>query len=299
MCPGGSFGAVFDAVSSPVQGALHRFAKIHLDWLEGIVREGVERGQLQIGDQRPRDVAMQIVAGVQGALLMGRLTGDPHVIDMVAAELRSYFGLRHAHTETLSLIEVLWRDHRLGREQVQDCTRSLTPRSNQAEAQEIERRADQVIGVHVRRLAYAETLPSHSHLVKPSLFLRASGWHRLIGNMMWPVARRIMIRIHDIRPGSASESRSRLDCELDWLDDKLADGRSYLAGERFSRVDLTVASLLAEFAMPKEMPVHHEMLKHDALAADVERWSKRPVMRWVIAQYRAHRTPASSLEVAV
>ena len=92
MCPGGSFGAVFDAVSSPVQGALHRFAKIHLDWLEGIVREGVERGQLQIGDQRPRDVAMQIVAGVQGALLMGRLTGDPHVIDMVAAELRSYLG---------------------------------------------------------------------------------------------------------------------------------------------------------------------------------------------------------------
>ena len=77
----------------------------------------------------------------------------------------------------------------------QDCARSLTPRSNQAEAQEIERRADQVIGVHVRRLAYAETLPSHSHLVKPSLFLRASGWHRLIGNMMWPVVRRLMIRI--------------------------------------------------------------------------------------------------------
>jgi glutathione S-transferase len=176
----------------------------------------------------------------------------------------------------------------------QDCTRSLTPRSNQAEAQEIERRADQVIGVHVRRMVYAETLPSHSHLVKPSLFLRASDWHRLIGNMMWPVVRRIMMRMHDIRPGAASESRSRLDCELDWLDVKLADGRSYLAGKRFSRVDLTVASLLAEFARPREMPVHHEMLKHDALAADVERWSARPVMRWVIAQYGAHRTPLSS-----
>ena len=63
---------------------------MHLDWLEGMVREGVERGQFQIRDQRPRDVAVQIAAGVQGALLMGRLTGDPHVIDMVAAELRSY-----------------------------------------------------------------------------------------------------------------------------------------------------------------------------------------------------------------
>jgi TetR/AcrR family transcriptional repressor of nem operon len=90
MCPGGSFGAVFDAVSSPVQRGLHNFSQMHLRLLENIVRDGVERGQFQIGDQRPRDVAMQILAGVQGALLMGRLTGDPHVIDTVAVELRRY-----------------------------------------------------------------------------------------------------------------------------------------------------------------------------------------------------------------
>jgi hypothetical protein len=75
MCPGGPFAAVLDAVSSP--RALHRFTKLHLDWLEGVVREGVERGQFSIGDQRAREVAMQIAAGVQGALLMGRLTRDP------------------------------------------------------------------------------------------------------------------------------------------------------------------------------------------------------------------------------
>ena len=96
MCPGGSFAAVFDAVSSPVQRALHRFSQMHLQWLEKVVRYGVERGQFRIGDQRPRDVAMQILAGVQGALLMGRLTGDPQVIDTVALELRSY--LRSART---------------------------------------------------------------------------------------------------------------------------------------------------------------------------------------------------------
>ena len=52
----------------------------------------MERDQFHIGDQRPSDVAMQILAGVQGTLLMGRLTGDPHVIDTVADELRSYLG---------------------------------------------------------------------------------------------------------------------------------------------------------------------------------------------------------------
>lgn len=90
MCPGGAFGAVFDAVSSPVQTALHLYAKLHLDWLEEVVRDGDADGRFAIGGQRPRDVAMQIVAGVQGALLCGRLMSDPHFIDTVAAQFRRY-----------------------------------------------------------------------------------------------------------------------------------------------------------------------------------------------------------------
>ena len=92
MCPGGSFASVFDAISSPVQSALHRLSKMHIDWLEDVVREGAERGQFKIGDQRPRDVAMQISAGIQGALLVGRLSGDAHVLDSVADEMRIYLG---------------------------------------------------------------------------------------------------------------------------------------------------------------------------------------------------------------
>lgn len=92
MCPGGSFASLFGGVSSSLQSALHRFTKLHLDSLESIVREGAERGQFQIKDQRPRDVAMQIFAGAQGALMIGRLTGDTHAIDAVAAEFRSYLG---------------------------------------------------------------------------------------------------------------------------------------------------------------------------------------------------------------
>ena len=92
MCPGGSFAAVFGAVSSPVQSTLHRFAKIHIDWLEDVVRDGVEQAQFTIGDQRPRDVAAQILAGVQGALLLGRLTSDRHVLGVAAEGIRRYLG---------------------------------------------------------------------------------------------------------------------------------------------------------------------------------------------------------------
>jgi glutathione S-transferase len=57
----------------------------------------------------------------------------------------------------------------------------------------------------------------------------------------------MMMRMHDITPDAAAESRSILESELDWLDNTLADNRRYLAGDRFSRADITVASLLAFF----------------------------------------------------
>jgi TetR/AcrR family transcriptional repressor of nem operon len=90
MCPGGSFASVLGAVSPAVQRALHAFTKMHLDWLEGVVREGAELGAFEIGEQAPRDVALQIFSSVQGALLTGRLTADQGVLDVVATELRTY-----------------------------------------------------------------------------------------------------------------------------------------------------------------------------------------------------------------
>ena len=121
----------------------------------------------------------------------------------------------------------------------------------------------EVIGVHVRRLAFAELLPAHAHVVKSALFHGATGWRRLAGSMMWPVSRHVMVRVFDIVPGAAEESRSKLEEEFDWLEEKLADGRTYLVGDRFSRADLTVASLLAQFARPNELGIHHTMSGSD------------------------------------
>lgn len=98
-----------------------------------------------------------------------------------------------------------------------------------------------------------------------------------------------MIRMHGITPDAAAESRSILESELDWLDSTLADNRLYLTGDRFSRADITVASLLAFFARPREMPTYHGMSFPGALLADLERWRDRPVMRWVVEQYGTHR----------
>jgi glutathione S-transferase len=175
-----------------------------------------------------------------------------------------------------------------------DPGRSLTPSADFDAAAAIERRADEVIGPHVRRLAYAALLPRHADAVRRIMFPSAVGWHRVAGNLTWPVAWRLIMTSYDIGPHAAAESRAALETELDWIDGLLADGRPYLAGDRFSRADLTVASLLAGFARPEEMPVYRDMAMPEALADDVRRWRERPAMRFVLAQYRDHRRRAAA-----
>jgi len=172
-------------------------------------------------------------------------------------------------------------------EKAQDSDRTLT----RLGSLRVEQRADDIIGIHVRRLYYASMLPTSPHLTKPGLFCNSSASHRMIGNIMWPLTWRIIMKRYDINPKAAAESRAKLEGELDWLDSKLSDDRSYLVGDRFSRADLTVSSLLAPFACPDELPAFRDIALPDALVADTERWQRRPVMRWVKEQYEAHRAP--------
>ncbi len=170
-------------------------------------------------------------------------------------------------------------------QQAQDSARRLTFPS----ALEIERRADDSIGINARRLFYAGILPEAPHVIKPAFFTNTSSLHRLIGNIMWPVVPRVIMMKYEIRPGAAQESRAKLAVELDWLDSLLADGRQYLAGDRFSRADITVASLLAPLAPPEQMKTYHNLALPEALIADFERWKDRPIMRWTVELYRIGR----------
>src|SRR6516225_6538426 len=108
--------------------------------------------------------------------------------------------------------------------------------------------AFRAIGVRRTRCAFANVM---RQINVPDLIYGDQDWSRQEERrrtVMWPVAWRILMRMYDIRPGAAAESRARLETELEWLDGRLADGRTYLAGDRFNRADLTVARLLANFA---------------------------------------------------
>lgn len=75
-------------------------------------------------------------------------------------------------------------------------------------SREIEECADSIIGWHVRRLAYAEILPRFPQYAKPGLFQNASRTHRFLGDMMWPVTRRLIMQAYGVTDTAAAESRS-------------------------------------------------------------------------------------------
>ena len=112
---------------------------------------------------------------------------------------------------------------------------------------------------------------------------------RLLLRLGWTKIVPIMIAGMDLGPAQGAESQAVLASELDWLDTLLADGRSYLSGRRFSRADLTAASLLAPLVNPPEHPTYAELYVPPNLAATLEQWRTRPILEWVLRIYAQER----------
>ena len=165
----------------------------------------------------------------------------------------------------------------------------LNPDKEQTEAETIERRLDDVTGLHIRRMYYSEALVKYPKTVKPVFDKGLSLIHSIMLTFMWPVVRKRMINLMDLGTEQGIESKKIVESELDWLDGVLADGREYLVGDRFSRVDITAASLLAPLVTPPEHPTYANIVIPPGLKLDVVRWEKRPALMWVKEIYARHR----------
>ncbi len=168
----------------------------------------------------------------------------------------------------------------------------LTPEASRDDCIAIEKRLDAVAGVHARRYYYSEALVDHPASVRPILTADLGVLQKAVVGSTWGLVRRRMISGMDLGPAQGQESRRILDAELDWLDDSLADGRQYLAGEQFSRADLTAASLLAPLVLPPEHPAYASLVLPPRLSAEMEHWRDRPSLGWVRRIYASHRRAA-------
>lgn len=165
----------------------------------------------------------------------------------------------------------------------------LTPDVDIETAVDIETRADDVVGVHVRRYYYSEALIEHPDTVRPILTNGISLFRKLLIRIAWGKIRSVMIKRMDLGQIQGRESEEIVDHELANLDALLADGRQYLVGDRFSRADLTVCSLLSPLLLPAEHPTYSGLKLPPRLDSTVAEWQQRPSLCWVRDIYARHR----------
>jgi glutathione S-transferase len=153
----------------------------------------------------------------------------------------------------------------------------------------LEQRLDDVAGVHVRRYYYSEAIVDHPDSVRPIFTRDLVPSERQSLDENWELVRQLMMGAMDLGHEQGQESRRIVEDELDWLDGLLADDRRFLLGDRFSRADLTAASLLAPASMPEQHPLHGLIEVPPLARADLARGRERPTLGWVREIYRRHR----------
>jgi glutathione S-transferase len=153
----------------------------------------------------------------------------------------------------------------------------------------IEKRLDDVAGVHIRRYYYSDALLTDPASVRPIFSRDLSLLAKMAVTLGWSKIVPIMIKGMDLGTAQGLESRDILLGELDWLDGLLGDGRPYLTGDHFTRADLTAASLLAPLVNPAKHPTYAALAVPTALAAMIKDWRTRPVLKWVEDVYARDR----------
>jgi glutathione S-transferase len=146
-----------------------------------------------------------------------------------------------------------------------------------------------MIGVHARRLYYSEALVEHPLTVLPIIADYLDEAEAKLVRGIWQFIATTMIELMDLGGEQGLESRGIVIQQLDWFDTLLDDGRDYLIGDTLTRVDISVASLLAPLVNAPEHPTYANLQVPPRLALDLAEWQSRPISQFVTRMYKRHR----------
>jgi glutathione S-transferase len=158
---------------------------------------------------------------------------------------------------------------------------------------ELERRFNDVLGVHTRRWGYSYIL--NKQLLRQPWTHGVPFWERWLYPVIYPKLEprlRTMIKITDT---SAKDSLAEVMGVFDEVGRTLGDGRRYLLGDQFSGVDITFAALAAPILAPPEhhIPASAAPLRPAAMAADMRAAQETIAGQFGLRLYRDHRRAAS------
>lgn len=185
---------------------------------------------------------------------------------------------------------VAWADkHRPG---------SLIPISGGADALAIEDDLDNHFGPATRRWAYYHLLPNKA--ADPYIVEGAPRWETRLLKISRPLAVSFLRRGLKIDEAGVQRSLAKIEQTFARVDEIVADGRRYLAGDRFTVADLTFAALASPILLPAEHPAQKipiELLP-PAARDQVEAWRARPAGQLALSLYARERAPSRASSAA-
>jgi glutathione S-transferase len=149
---------------------------------------------------------------------------------------------------------------------------------------------DERLGPHGRRVFYLHLLPDRDLSLElmehdvPAIERRAVGF-------MFPLLRGLMRRKMQIDAAGAARSLTIVKSVFEDVAARLADGRRYLAGDRFTAADLTFAALAAPCVAPEGYPVPLPALSRipDEPRALIRSFRETPAGAFALRLYRDER----------
>jgi glutathione S-transferase len=158
------------------------------------------------------------------------------------------------------------------------------------EAARLEEMFDEKLGKMVRRAAYGTLLP-YPHVIRTLLTSGISGFQARAMGILFPVLLKQMVRSFKLTPSGIAEAEERIQLQFDQVAALLADGRPFLAGDRFTAADMTFCSLGAPMVMPEGYG--GPLPKLESLPVDAQnrlrRWMDHPAGGYILRIYASHR----------
>lgn len=128
-----------------------------------------------------------------------------------------------------------------------------------AQVESFEELFDAQLGPHSRRWSYAHLL-THSALIRSLWTQRAPKVEAMLLRFIAPLLRGLVRTSYRITPASGERSLQRVNAVFQQVEERLASGRRFLVGERFSAADLTFAALAAPMILPTQCRAVHPTL---------------------------------------
>jgi glutathione S-transferase len=155
-------------------------------------------------------------------------------------------------------------------------------------------RFDDELGPKGRRLIYVHMFEQDRELALRFNDQGVPRWEDQVLRHGFPLAERFIERVLGIQPGIEVQDEAAVFGELDFVAERLRDGRPHLCGERFSAADLTFAALAGAVVLPPQygvrLPQPNELAPRTA--ALVNRARQHPAGRYALAMFAEHRLPA-------